>query len=948
MELKVSSPKPSGLSPSDGESDPEEKEISDEDDDDRNHKHRRRETRSQSLERDSLEQVLSRPYRKRNKPFENGHSFRENDSQSSGSWKNYNISPMEKDFSGKFEKRRPSLATFARAPLDLNQRTRMNQSFSGDSGPVRGRGRDPGSWNQRDPRFSQVDIASQMVQGSIPPGLYAGRGLPNVSNTQNASWSGFGLLPGIPNGALDSLHSLGLQGTLRPPLSTSLNKSIPRQRCRDFEERGFCLRGDMCPMEHGVNRIVVEDVQSLSQFNLPVSLPSAHLLGTPAGPGPLPSVNVPPSSLMNSKGFQSKSGKPEVAEDELGLNGAFPGSAVGGGAELYDPDQPLWNNDCPETPSALLALHSPKIDETECLLDANSSDRYHARLCDGSDNGRPVKNTGTTVGSQSTNVSVWGRIGGAKDRLEAKEKIDSVISSSDYLENEGKEDQEALTSVQGTSRQGKRIIVEDIGPKNVDLSSRTQGDAMRNIRKPSQKALRTLFVNGIPQKNNRKEALLSHFRKFGEVIDIYIPLNSERAFVQFSKREEAEAALQAPDAVMGNRFIKLWWANRDSVPDDSISGGNGASVIPHGVTAASVPTHPSAVNRAKDNLQSAAPKVNAVHAIDAPSPTSDHSKPIVTNGPKAPPPLQKKLESLELMKEELRKKQEMLDQKRNDFRRQLDKLEKQATGLKGEVGAEQAAKRPKVGIVGDAAKAATSRCTDPGIAVGSPQTEIMMDKNKSAENVVPHSSKTNSAMVLLEPTVLKQSVRPLALGGTPSQMNRYKLDNRPMGFRIMAPLPTGLANVAVLKEHFSSYGDLSTVELEDLEALDGGNGSDASRNCSARITFTTRRSAERAFVNGKCWQGHNLHFMWLISSNSGNELGGRESSPSASKGSSDADLQPAGKVACSVSLETVLSGNGEPEDSERKSSMEHKEPDGNFQASPTLLCEEQSPKSNVC
>lgn len=121
----------------------------------------------------------------------------------------------------------------------------------------------------------------------------------------------------------------------------------------------------------------------------------------------------------------------------------------------------------------------------------------------------------------------------------------------------------------------------------------------------------------------------------------------------------------------------------------------------------------------------------------------------------------------------------------------------QATGLKGEVGAEQAAKRPKVGIVGDAAKAATPRCTDPGIAVGSPQTEITMDKNKSAENVVPYSSKTNSAMVLLEPTVLKQSVRPLALGGTPSQMNRYKLDNRPMGFRIMAPLPTGLANVSL-------------------------------------------------------------------------------------------------------------------------------------------------------
>ncbi|RHN74007.1 hypothetical protein MtrunA17_Chr2g0304911 [Medicago truncatula] len=34
-------------------------------------------------------------------------------------------------------------------------------------------------------------------------------------------------------------------------------------------------------------------------------------------------------------------------------------------------------------------------------------------------------------------------------------------------------------------------------------------------------------------------------------------MNSERAFVQFSKREEAEAALRTPDSVMGNRFINL-------------------------------------------------------------------------------------------------------------------------------------------------------------------------------------------------------------------------------------------------------------------------------------------------------------------------------------------------------------------------------------------------------
>lgn len=244
MEMKVSSPK-QALSPSDCVSDPEEKEVSDEDDDDRNHKHRRRGGRSQSLERDVSEPVISRPFRKRNKTFGNRHPFRESESQAI-----------------EMIKRRPGLASIPRAPLDMSQRLSSNQSFVGDPGAVRGRGRELGSWNPRDSRFSSIDVASQMVQqGPIPPGLYTGRGLPSVSNAQSASWNAFGLIPGVPNGGLDMIHPIGLQGTLRPPINSSLNLSIPRQRCRDFEERGFCLRGDMCPMEHGVNRIVIEDVQ---------------------------------------------------------------------------------------------------------------------------------------------------------------------------------------------------------------------------------------------------------------------------------------------------------------------------------------------------------------------------------------------------------------------------------------------------------------------------------------------------------------------------------------------------------------------------------------------------------------------------------------------------------------------------------------------------------------
>jgi hypothetical protein len=55
-------------------------------------------------------------------------------------------------------------------------------------------------------------------------------------------------------------------------------------------------------------------------------------------------------------------------------------------------------------------------------------------------------------------------------------------------------------------------------------------------------------------------------------------------------------------------------------------------------------------------------------------------------------------------------------------------------GPKGEVVAEQAAKRPKVEIVADVAKPATPRSSsDPG-SVASAYAEMVGDKNKSVDN----------------------------------------------------------------------------------------------------------------------------------------------------------------------------------------------------------------------
>jgi len=39
-----------------------------------------------------------------------------------------------------------------------------------------------------------------------------------------------------------------------------------RERCSDYDNQGFCLRGDLCPYEHGDDRIIVEDPMLAPQF----------------------------------------------------------------------------------------------------------------------------------------------------------------------------------------------------------------------------------------------------------------------------------------------------------------------------------------------------------------------------------------------------------------------------------------------------------------------------------------------------------------------------------------------------------------------------------------------------------------------------------------------------------------------------------------------------------
>jgi RNA-binding protein 26 len=146
-----------------------------------------------------------------------------------------------------------------------------------------------------------------------------------------------------------------------------------------------------------------------------------------------------------------------------------------------------------------------------------------------------------------------------------------------------------------------------------------------------------------------------------------------------------------------------------------------------------------------------------------------------------------------------------------------------------------------------------------------------------------------------------------------------------------------------LKEHFLPYGELSAVELEDVQVGD-------SSQQEARLNFTTRGAAEQAFIKGKCWKEHNLKFMWVAPTNSGNATIRRERSLSApprepldtTDGNSEENL--------GNSHEAIVSDN-EHKDSETKNGSEFMktEQDEDLQC-PTSQesSAKQSPKGSVC
>jgi hypothetical protein len=63
----------------------------------------------------------------------------------------------------------------------------------------------------------------------------------------------------------------------------------------------------------------------------------------------------------------------------------------------------------------------------------------------------------------------------------------------------------------------------------------------------------------VPHKDNSISKLDEHFNKFGTIVNIEVLQNEKKAKIKYSSHRDAHNALKSPEAVFGNRFIKVLW-----------------------------------------------------------------------------------------------------------------------------------------------------------------------------------------------------------------------------------------------------------------------------------------------------------------------------------------------------------------------------------------------------
>ncbi|KAK1168046.1 RNA-binding protein 26-like isoform X2 [Acipenser oxyrinchus oxyrinchus] len=321
----------------------------------------------------------------------------------------------------------------------------------------------------------------------------------------------------------------------------------PKKRCRDYDEKGFCMRGDMCLFDHGSDPVVVEDVNLPGMLPFPAQPPPVEGPPPPGLPPPPPMMTPPPLNL------RPPGPPPSPLPPSLPL--------VTGPPPSLPPLQPLQPSGMDASPNSItgsvppivtsVIRHPPPQAQPPLFTsETYEPDVYNPEAPSITSTSRPVYRHRAHAQRPNLIGLTLGEVDLPPRENPANNSMRIVVESRKRAT--GTVDSGMLSKKPWLDKQNFS------NPNNLGFQKKMQFGA-ENAK---------LEIRKIPLELNNIRKLNEHFCKFGTIVNLQVAYksNPEGALIQFSSHEEAKRAMSSTEAVLNNRFIKVFWHQEDIAP----------------------------------------------------------------------------------------------------------------------------------------------------------------------------------------------------------------------------------------------------------------------------------------------------------------------------------------------------------------------------------------------
>ncbi|RUS89195.1 hypothetical protein EGW08_003074 [Elysia chlorotica] len=321
-----------------------------------------------------------------------------------------------------------------------------------------------------------------------------------------------------------------------------------RARCQNFEEKGFCMLGDVCPYDHGADPVVVEDDTLALGPGAPglegpdLCLPPPGHLGMHMNLSRPPPAHVEPY-LPENPSLQVSLRPPFIRGPPPDLRQPPPGMGMNrlpGPPDMFLQKREVIMNRPP--PGLNDRVRHPSDSEPSRIV--IPSKRPYSAI-DGNPNAMNIGPPPPRMAHINQHHQLFGPPGGfpiPRQQLPLDQQQPLPVGIGQ------------LQMQPGPIRKG--FDYNRLGGRGFKHQGPNKSMKFGNM---------TLEVRKIPHEMNNIAKLNEHFGKFGTLTNIQVKFQGDpgAALISFSSNAQAAAAYRSPEPVFNNRFIKLFWHNAE-------------------------------------------------------------------------------------------------------------------------------------------------------------------------------------------------------------------------------------------------------------------------------------------------------------------------------------------------------------------------------------------------